>query len=616
MSSYRSLLLELSNSLTTADLRELKFLCGDVIPAGRLERINQGFELFSALEQLNMLSVENRDFLASKLIAVNRNDLRNKLLGIQGDPNAAGLVPTGTAVMLPSNVNNRQVSETLLHDLVEDLSTSWKMLGRRLGIPEGAITNIDMEHRRVVEKGMAMFAEWKRRRGEGATVGVLREALDKTGRRDLSERVRDIVQAEQQAMMNTTTTGSPIEERQPFPNLNPLRPALPIISPTSTPIGTAAHRRSQQPGRVPVPVTASLREPQEQAEPLHHAAPNSSASTTDLSTGSTRIPRPPGAFDTFSRQPIPEQAAAGREVDVQDSAAVTDAQVDLELKGKLQSDGCFLDPEKYDPVKFLGSGGYAKVYLVVEKRTGKKMASKMCDLGANTSDTQKAVESMEIEVTALTSLKHEHIVEFFFVERIHNTVLLFLEYMEGGTLQDLVRNNGPLQEPLVVKFTRQLLSAVDYLHTNGKKHIVHKDIKGVNILLDGAQKNIKLADFGICTIMEELRTATGGLVTKNNVASFYWTSPELLAGEKFSRNTDIWSVGCTVVEMLTTKPPLFFEKLSVRQSMYRIINNQVEPPTNCTSLAFGFLKRCLCPKETRASAVELLADPYLNQEQQ
>ena len=99
-------------------------------------------------------------------------------------------IAVGTAVLLPSDLNNRQVSDTLLHDLVEDLSTSWKMLGRRLGIPEGAITNIDMEHRRVVEKGMAMFAEWKRRRGEGATVGVLREALDKTGRRDLSERVR------------------------------------------------------------------------------------------------------------------------------------------------------------------------------------------------------------------------------------------------------------------------------------------------------------------------------------------------------------------------------------------------------------------------------------------
>ena len=84
MSSYTSLLLELSNSLTTVNLQKLKFLCADVIPAGRLERINRGIELFGALEQLDMLSEENRDFLASKLIAVNRNDLRNKLLGIQG----------------------------------------------------------------------------------------------------------------------------------------------------------------------------------------------------------------------------------------------------------------------------------------------------------------------------------------------------------------------------------------------------------------------------------------------------------------------------------------------------------------------------------------------------
>ena len=84
MSRYTSLLLELSNSLTTANLQKLKFLCADVIPAGRLERINRGIELFGALEQLDMLSEENRDFLASKLIAVNRNGLRNKLLGIQG----------------------------------------------------------------------------------------------------------------------------------------------------------------------------------------------------------------------------------------------------------------------------------------------------------------------------------------------------------------------------------------------------------------------------------------------------------------------------------------------------------------------------------------------------
>lgn len=84
MTSYRSLLLDLSNNLTSTDLEGLKFLCRDVIPAGRAERITRPFEFFATLEQLNMLSEENRDFLASKLIAINRNDLRNKLLGIQG----------------------------------------------------------------------------------------------------------------------------------------------------------------------------------------------------------------------------------------------------------------------------------------------------------------------------------------------------------------------------------------------------------------------------------------------------------------------------------------------------------------------------------------------------
>ena len=83
-SNFASLLLQLSNSLTRKELQELKFLCGGVVPRDRLETINHGFELFEALAHLNKLSVRDRDFLASKLIAVNRTDLRNQLLEIEG----------------------------------------------------------------------------------------------------------------------------------------------------------------------------------------------------------------------------------------------------------------------------------------------------------------------------------------------------------------------------------------------------------------------------------------------------------------------------------------------------------------------------------------------------
>ena len=80
-SNFRSLLLQLSKSLTRRELDALKSLCSDVVPRDKLETINHGFELFAALEHLNLLSVRNRDFLASKLIAVDRVDLSNQLLG-------------------------------------------------------------------------------------------------------------------------------------------------------------------------------------------------------------------------------------------------------------------------------------------------------------------------------------------------------------------------------------------------------------------------------------------------------------------------------------------------------------------------------------------------------
>ena len=88
---YRSLLLKLSDSFTSLDLKKMKFICRDVIPDGRAELITEPFELFIALEQRNLLSVEKLDFLASKLEDIDRNDLRKKLLEIQGKNNALSL---------------------------------------------------------------------------------------------------------------------------------------------------------------------------------------------------------------------------------------------------------------------------------------------------------------------------------------------------------------------------------------------------------------------------------------------------------------------------------------------------------------------------------------------
>lgn len=670
ISTYRSLLLDLSNSLTSSDLEQLKFLCRDVIPAGRAEKITRPFEFFSALEQLNMLSEENRDFLASKLIAVNRNDLRNKLLGIQGNQNISQFDQHAAVEVAPIGLYNCAVPDTLIHDLVEDLSTSWRMLGRRLGLVEGVLKNVDSENRRVIDKGVAMFDEWKNRKTTDATMQSLRDGLERIGRRDLSEKVRDFALREQQehataAVEHGQRHIGTEEERRPFPNLNDLAPALrdyplttgtqrqpeeqaesyqrPSASSSSVPPVASSHLdpsvsrpmvapalsvhrpasgysdpHVSPPAAVPdqslpypVPVSQSARD--DSLPPLpassapistspSHAGQNNPSTDAESATmqADSRQVSGPATMGDISGQDITDHGTT--------SNIRTSVPVDSALRSELTVEGCFLDPEKYEPVKLLGRGGFAKVYLCTEKRTGKQMAVKMCDLGVNHSETQKQTQEMTKEVKILSAVKHVNIVEFFYTEESHNTLLLFLEYMEGGSVMDLLISKGPIQEPLVRKFTLQILTGVDFLHNN---KIIHKDIKGGNVLLDKNQMNVKLADFGISKIMTDLGTATGSRLTKNAAATIQWASPELLACDKVGYETDIWSVGCTVIEMLTAKPPL--NDLLLPQRIVKIASIQVEPPRDCSSIAYGFLKECLSAKDVRPSAAKLLKeDPFVN----
>lgn len=613
MNNYRSLLLEISNSLTTPDLQQLKFLCGDVISAGVAERITRGFELFSALEQRNMLSEKNRDFLASKLIAIKRNDLRNKLLGIQGDRNV--MMQDPAPLMVPTNQDSSVVSDTLLHEIVEELSTSWKMLGRWLGVPEAALTNIDIEQRRVIDKGMAMFVEWKRRKSDAATVRVLRDALVKIGRRDLSEKVRDLVLSEQQARMNTGVVADPpLEERPQFPNFNELRSALPHVPPPTS--NTRRQRAPQEQGEPNLvrSASASHQSPdstrfQEQGEPSQEPSTDSN----DASTSSMRVPQFQASSDSISRELPSDTGSTGQHVT--DYGPEQSIQPGIQEASNTSSNfgldrsGCYLTPTRYKALEFLGSGGFAKVYLVVDRNTGKRMACKMCDLGENHLDIQRKTKAFLKEVSILQAVQHRFIVRFFCAEVTRFTLLMFLEYMEGGSVEQLLRLKGAMEEPLVRKFTWQILKAVDYIHNIPNRGIViHKDIKGANILLDKAQENIKLADFGICTIVKDVKTATGGFVTSEHLRTFHWSSPERLCGKEYSRNTDIWSVACTVVEMLTTNPPLGDSDLDMDAKMYKIVHFEIElpPESVCSDMARSFLKRCFCPKDLRPSASDLL----------
>lgn len=108
-----------------------------------------------------------------------------------------------------------------------------------------------------------------------------------------------------------------------------------------------------------------------------------------------------------------------------------------------------------------------------------------------------------------------------------------MEYMPGGSLAAWLKVFGPLNENLIRKFTGQILSGLYYLHSH---KIVHRDVKGANILRD-ASGNVKLADFGASKRLQSIKTLSN---CKSQVGTPYWMSPEVVNGSGYGRKSDVW----------------------------------------------------------------------------
>ncbi|XP_059165329.1 mitogen-activated protein kinase kinase kinase 3-like isoform X1 [Physella acuta] len=153
------------------------------------------------------------------------------------------------------------------------------------------------------------------------------------------------------------------------------------------------------------------------------------------------------------------------------------------------------------------------------------------------------------EVNILMKLQHTSIINFYGFEIKERRIYLFFDYLPQGCLAGYVTKNNPLDESKIFNFTKQILQGVSYLH-NFDPQIIHRDIKGANILLKD-ENNVKLADFGLSKLLEA--TSPRSVVGTSN-----FMAPEVVCGNEktvYTLMADIWSVGCTVVEMATGKPP-------------------------------------------------------------
>ncbi|KAF9650760.1 Pkinase-domain-containing protein [Thelephora ganbajun] len=259
----------------------------------------------------------------------------------------------------------------------------------------------------------------------------------------------------------------------------------------------------------------------------------------------------------------------------------------------------------------IGAGSFGQVYLGMDAATGLLMAVKQVSLptgsGVNQERKKAMLSALEREIELLRELQHENIVQYHASCIDQEHLNIFLEYVPGGSVTVLLRSYGAFEEPLVKNFVRQILKGLAYLH---EKDIIHRDIKGANILVDN-KGGIKISDFGISKKVED-NLLTGSRAHRPSLqGSVFWMAPEVVKQTTYTRKADIWSVGCLVVEMLTGEHP--WAQLSQMQAIFKI-GSSAKPtiPFDISAEAENFLQLTFeLNHEARPDAVDLLQHVWI-----
>ena len=244
----------------------------------------------------------------------------------------------------------------------------------------------------------------------------------------------------------------------------------------------------------------------------------------------------------------------------------------------------------------LGKGAFGVVFSAFDQDTSKTVAIK-CLID------NSAIEDFQSELSLLKRLKHPSIVPYLdsFVDS-KKALYIVMEFAENGSLLDIVKNYGPLNEMITTIYLSQVLEGLQYLHNQS---IIHRDIKAANILMKG--DGAKLADFGLAIDLDKY-----GHTLREAAGSPYWMAPEVINGDPIDCKSDIWSIGVTTVELLTGRPPLW--DLPPMPAMFQIAGPRDIPlPKQISPQCKDFLTLCLNKNsKLRPDAKQLLEHPWLS----
>ncbi len=205
----------------------------------------------------------------------------------------------------------------------------------------------------------------------------------------------------------------------------------------------------------------------------------------------------------------------------------------------------YLLGDRYRIIDTLGEGGMANVYLAEDIILQRKVAVKILRL-----DLQKEPQTLarfQREALATSELSHPNIVMVLDVGTDHGLPYMVMEYVDGPDLKEYIRTNSPLNLGNIIKIMDQILSAMSLAH---KHNVIHRDLKPQNILMD-KHGNIKIADFGIAVALNQ------NSVTQTNsaIGSVHYMSPEQTRGGLVTKQSDIYSLGIILYELITGNVP-------------------------------------------------------------
>ncbi|KAK4265607.1 hypothetical protein QN277_026636 [Acacia crassicarpa] len=263
-----------------------------------------------------------------------------------------------------------------------------------------------------------------------------------------------------------------------------------------------------------------------------------------------------------------------------------------------------------DIIKVVGKGNGGVVQLVQHKWTNQFFALKVIQMNIEESMRKQIAQELKINQSA----QCPYVVICYQSFYDNGAISIILEYMDGGSLADLLKKVKKIPEKYLAAICKQVLKGLIYLHH--EKHIIHRDLKPSNLLINH-RGEVKITDFGVSVIMQ---TTSGQANTF--IGTYNYMSPERINGSQngYNYKSDIWSLGLILLECATGLFPYTPPDQGERwESIFELIETVVDkPPPFAPSDQFSpefcsFVSACLQKDPTdRLSAQELMGHPFVN----